>query len=301
MFKCHKKLSFWDQEKLLNKSVLVVGLGGLGSHASMQLACMGVLSIGLCDFDSVELSNLSRQYYLNNQIGCKKVDSLAYNILLKIPGVLIQKFYKFEDSIVNNFDVILDCTDNVKARIEIFDSCKYYSKFHIFGSSIGFEGQLMVDKCIYCAFPNLEMSNTTCNNAGVLSSVPSIIGTMQAIEAVKYLTDNENIDGLLHFDFLSGSFNTLKLPECKCVNTKKSFDIERKQSILTIDLRSYEEYSQSGDSNIIYCPYGSIGDVINIIKNRNINNKYRLKCNSGNLSESYKIRLIDLGYSNNIV
>jgi molybdopterin/thiamine biosynthesis adenylyltransferase len=297
MFKCHKNLSFWNQELLNNKSVLVIGLGGLGSHASMQLACMGIKNIGLCDFDSVELSNISRQYYFENQVNSRKVDALAYNISLKIAGVVIHKFYKFDDSLVTNFDVILDCTDNVKARIQIYDSCKYYSKFHIFGSSIGFEGQLLVNKCIYCAFPNLEMSNTTCNITGVLSSVPGIIGTMQAIEAVKYLTNNENIDKLLHFDFLSGSFNSLKLPECNCTSKPRT----NNENFITIDLRSYEEYSQTNDENSIFCSYGSIGDVVNIIKNRKSGNKYKLLCDSGNISELYKKRLIKLGYSKNII
>ena len=298
MFKCHDNLCFFDkdrQNRLNDKKALVVGLGGLGSHAAMQLVCSGIQNIGLCDFDIVELVNISRQVYTVNQIGQLKSDSLEFNILQKNSDINITKFNKFDPVFVSNYDVILDCTDNIQSRLEIYETCIKYNKFYIFGSSIGFEGQLLVNKCLKCTFPNFSKSNSSCIQNGVFSPVPSIIGTMQAIEAIKILTGLDTLDHLLHIDLLSNSFNKIKVPNCIC-NNDLIIDNKDKR-ILCIDLRDIDEYNEN--DNTICCPYGSVDDIIRIIKNYNNDNYlFRLICDKGNISADYVLQLNKFGYLN---
>ena len=299
MFKCHDNLCFFDrsrQNKLNNKKVLVVGLGGLGSHATMQLVCSGIQNVGICDFDQVELVNISRQVYTINQIGQLKSDSLEFNILQKNGDVHITKFNKFDPLYIIDYDVILDCTDNIQSRLEIYEACKTYNKFYIFGSSIGFEGQLLVNKCLKCTFPNFSKSNNSCIQNGVFSPIPSIIGTMQAIEAIKFLTGLDTLEQLLHIDILSNTFNKINIPICKCNNDFNTQN--RDKNILCIDLRDYDECN----NNAISCPYGTTDDIIRIIKNYNSDNYlFRLICDKGNMSADYVSKLNKLGYLNIII
>lgn len=296
MFKCHENLCFFDkdkQTKLNDKKVFVVGLGGLGSHAAMQLICSGITNIGLCDFDYVELVNISRQVYTNNQINQLKNVSLEFNLLQKNNNISISKFDKFNSEFIIDYDVVLDCTDNIQSRLEIYDACKIYNKFYIFGSSIGFEGQLLVNKCLKCTFPNFSKSNNSCIQNGVFSPVPSIIGTMQAIEAIKYLTGLDTLDHLLHIDFLSNSFNKINIPICKCPD-----DINKIKNIISIDLRDLDEC----DQNNISCPYGAIDDIIKIVNNyQSSSHTFRLICEKGNRSADLVSKLNNLGYLNIVI
>lgn len=297
MFSCQEKLCFLPKDSLVSKKVLVVGLGGLGSHAAVGLVCSGVAHVGLCDFDIVELRNISRQCYTISDIGKLKTKALSDNLIAKCQSVVIERFDKqFQSSMVNGFDIVLDCTDNVASRLFIYDSCREKGIPSIFGSAVGFEGQLLVNKCIRCTFPGFASSRNSCSEEGVFSPVPGLVGTLQAIEAVKYLSGNENINGLLHIDLLSGSFNQLTIKECNC-NTNDLLVADNK-NVITIDL-SEQNDEISGD--VVSCPGGDIVDVIKIIKNRTNGNTdlfFKLVCDHGNRSEAVKDQLLSLGYFN---
>lgn len=303
MFSCQENLCFLPKDSLVGKKVLVVGLGGLGSHAAVGLVCSGVGYVGLCDFDTVELRNISRQCYTIDDIGKLKTVAMADNLVAKNPNVIIELFNKpFESSMVIGFDIVLDCTDNVASRLLVYDSCRQLGIPSIFGSAVGFEGQLLVNKCLRCIFPGFANSRNSCSRDGVFSPVPGLVGTLQAVEAVKYLSGNETVDNLLHIDLLSGTFNNLVVPDCNCkVNNRRPVD---ENCVVTIDL---SEQSGEISGNVVGCPGGELTDVIQIIKNRTKgpyvaiseqNLFFRLVCEHGNRSEAIRDQLISLGYFN---
>ncbi|KAL4537867.1 hypothetical protein Ndes2437B_g08962 [Nannochloris sp. 'desiccata'] len=190
------------QAKLCNGSVLVIGAGGLGSPAAIYLAAAGVGRIGIVDKDTVELSNIHRQViHTEASVGTHKADSAATFIKSLNSSVKIEIFkngFTPENAVdlVSNFDVILDASDNAPTRYLISDACCVAHKPLVSGAAIGTDGQLTVychgedGPCYRCLFPTapLPQSCSRCVDAGVLGVVPGIIGTMQALEAIKILS-----------------------------------------------------------------------------------------------------------------
>jgi len=188
------------QLSLLNSSVLVVGAGGLGSPAILYLAAAGVGRIGVMDFDTVSLSNLQRQViHSSGSIGDSKVGSAAKRIHGLNPDVEvieIEEKLTNENSIgiIENFDLVLDGTDNFETRYLIGDTCEALGKPWVFGSIHRFDGQ--VSSFNYDNGPNYrdlfpeapppELA-PNCAEAGVLGVLPGIVGTIQATEAIKMI------------------------------------------------------------------------------------------------------------------
>jgi adenylyltransferase and sulfurtransferase len=218
-------------QKLLRESrILIVGAGGLGCPAAMYLAGAGIGTVGLVDRpgDLVERSNLHRQIaHSNARVGMDKVDSVATAILALNPLVAIRTHSHFGPDnaveLAREYDVVLDCTDNVASRYLINDACAAARTPLISGSAIGLEGQLTVygltreTPCYRCVFPVPPPPSCvgSCSSAGVLGPVPGTIGTLQALEALKILA---KIDGakplagrLLLFDAAEAVFRTVKL------------------------------------------------------------------------------------------
>ena len=215
------------QKKLQNASVLVIGAGGLGSPALMYLAAAGVGTIGVADADTVDLTNLQRQIaHTTADLGKPKVQSAAETIRALNPDVTVvtHETYVTADNIaelIAPYDFIIDGTDNFPAKYLINDACVMAGKPYSHAGILRFGGQLTTyvpgeGPCLRCMFavpPPPELT-PTCREAGVIGAMPGVVGSLQALEAIKYLTGaGELLVGkLLMVDTLSMEFHTVALP-----------------------------------------------------------------------------------------
>jgi len=220
------------QAKLLDSKVLFIGAGGLGAPAMLYLAAAGVGTIGVVDFDVVDLSNLQRQViHTNDRIGDKKVDSArrtiqALNPDIKVVGHEEMLVADNVERIIAGYDVIVDGTDTFETRYLLNDAAVVAGIPVVHASVFRFEGQLTVFKpfdgpCYRCLYPTPPPPELApgCSVAGVLGVVPGIMGLLQANEAIKLLLQiGDSLAGrLLLFDALDATFSELKLrrdPAC---------------------------------------------------------------------------------------
>ncbi|MEN8213074.1 MAG: HesA/MoeB/ThiF family protein [Pseudomonadota bacterium] len=221
------------QQRLRDARALIIGMGGLGSPAALYLASAGVGHLVVSDFDRVELSNLQRQViHRESTIGEPKADSArltlnAINSSIKVTAIDWQLTDDELSQQIELADVVLDCSDNFETRFAVNDACVAAGTPLVSGAAIRFEGQLLTiepgksgSACYRCLFPE-EGFAETCAVEGVLSPVVGVIGTLQALEAVKLISGaGTPLTGqLLLFDGLNGDFSRLKLPQdpaCVC-------------------------------------------------------------------------------------
>ena len=216
------------QKKLLNASVLIIGAGGLGAPAALYLAAAGVGTIGIVDADEVDLSNLQRQViHTTNDVGKAKVKSAAETMEAINPDVTVKTYRTFVDStnimdLIKDYDFIIDGTDNFPAKFLINDACVMAKKPFSHAGIIRFKGQLMTyvpgeGPCYRCVFKNPPPKDAvpTCKQAGVIGAMGGVIGSLQAMEAIKYIIGKgELLTGkLLTYDALKMEFHTIKLPK----------------------------------------------------------------------------------------
>jgi len=220
------------QRRLKGARVLLVGAGGLGSPAAVYLACAGVGTLGIVDFDEVDESNLQRQIlHTPARVGMRKVESAKRTLREMNPLVNVEAFDTRltsgnADEIVPRFDVVVDGADNFPTRYLINDACVKHGKPNVHGSVFRFEGQASVFKrgrspcyrCLYPEPPPPEMTQS-CADAGVLGVLPGVIGLLQAVEAIKLvLGQGDPLYGrLLVYDALAATFRELKVranPDC---------------------------------------------------------------------------------------
>ena len=216
------------QKKLLNASVLIIGAGGLGAPAALYLAAAGVGTIGIVDADEVDLSNLQRQViHTTNDVGKAKVKSAAETMEAINPDVTVKTYRIFVDStnimdLIKDYDFIIDGTDNFPAKFLINDACVMAGKPFSHAGIIRFKGQLMTyvpgeGPCYRCVFKNPPPKDAvpTCKQAGVIGAMGGVIGSLQAMEAIKYIIGKgELLTGkLLTYDALKMEFHTIKLPK----------------------------------------------------------------------------------------
>lgn len=214
------------QRKLKRASVLIIGAGGLGSPAAFYLAAAGVGTIGIADFDNVELVNLQRQIiHGTSDIGHSKVDSAAGKMRAVNPLIKIEKIPERLSSenalqLLKNYDVVVDGTDNFPTRYLLNDACVISGKPYVYGSIFRFDGQASVfatkeGPCYRCLYPEPPPPHVVpdCAEGGVLGILPGIIGSIQATEAIKLILNiGESLAGqLLLFDALRMEFNKLKI------------------------------------------------------------------------------------------
>ncbi len=225
------------QQKLLDATVLIVGIGGLGSPIAMYLAAAGVGHLILADFDDVDLTNLQRQIiHRTDNIGKPKVDS-AYETLQQLnPEITITRFKQQLNSenlndLVAQVDVVIDGCDNFATRFAVNKACVQHKRPLVSGAAIRFEGQISVfpnneadAPCYQCLYKDEGEEEQTCSENGVLAPVVGLIGSIQAIEALKVIINiGEPLTGkLMLVDTLSMDIRTLKLkkdPACPtCAN-----------------------------------------------------------------------------------
>ena len=221
------------QKRLKAARVLCIGAGGLGSPAALYLAAAGVGTLGLVDFDRVDLTNLQRQIlHGTKDIGRSKLESARDRLRDINPDIEIQLHEcrlssENAERIVAGYDVIVDGSDNFATRYLSNDVCVFAGKPNVYGSVFRFEGQTTVfaphlgGPCYRCLFPEPPPPESVpnCAQAGVLGVLPGIIGMLQAIEAIKLVVGigDPMIGRLLHFDALKVTFRELKLrPDPRC-------------------------------------------------------------------------------------
>ncbi len=221
------------QRKLKASSALIVGTGGLGSPVSLYLAAAGIGRIGLVDYDVVDSSNLQRQViHGTSTIGKLKVDSARAKLLDLNPAIQVDVYnepYTSENAlrIAQNYDIILDGTDNFPTRYLTNDVAVFLGKPNVYASIYRFDGQVSVfyakvGPCYRCLFPEPPPPGLvpSCAEGGVLGVLPGTIGTLQATEALKVLLGigDPLIGKLLLYNALDMSFDFVKLkknPKCR--------------------------------------------------------------------------------------
>lgn len=214
------------QKKLLGAKILCLGAGGLGSPALMYLAAAGIGTIGVMDFDTVDYSNLQRQVIHNSdRVGALKVESakafinklnhdvnvVAINDRLSSANVL---------DILKDYDIVLDGCDNFPTRYLVNDACVMLNKINVHGSIFRFDGQVTVFKpkegpCYRCLYPEPPPMGMvpSCQEAGVLGVLPGVVGTLQAVEAIKVILGKGQplIGKLLLYNALNAEFRKLNI------------------------------------------------------------------------------------------
>lgn len=220
------------QMRLKQSRALVIGMGGLGSPISLYLAAAGVGTIGIVDFDTVDLSNLQRQIlHSTDNVGKKKTQSARARLLEVNPeiDVIVHEERISVDNaltMIGNYDVVIDGTDNFQTRYLVNDACVLGKKPLVYGSIFRFEGQATVfsppqGPCYRCIYPDPPEAGAVpnCAEGGVLGVLAGVIGSIQAAEAIKLLLGKgQTLMGrLLLYDALEASFETLNLkrnPNC---------------------------------------------------------------------------------------
>ncbi len=211
------------QERLLDAHVLIVGAGGLGCPVAIYLAAAGVGTITIIDYDTVDLSNLQRQIaHSTHNIGENKALSLTESIHRINPDVYVNAITRELDSKllaepVQRADVLIECTDNFPSRTLLNRLAVRYKKPLISGSAIGFNGQVSVFNrtmdapCYNCLYSDIDDQQLSCSEAGVIAPITGMIGTIQAMEAVKVIAEvGEPLNGrLLIVDGLTMDVRTL--------------------------------------------------------------------------------------------
>ena len=208
------------QEELLKSKVLVVGAGGLGSAAIQYLACAGVGEIGIVDDDVVDESNLQRQPIHAGRLGMNKARA-AVEFVKALNEDVKAKSYEFKLDvtnvleIINEYDVVLDCTDNFPSRFLLNDACVLRNKPLIHSAVLRFRGELMTilpnkTACYRCVLPKAPPAGAvpSCQEAGVVGITTGFFGVLQAAEAVKLILGKGMlmVNGLFIADLLSNKF-----------------------------------------------------------------------------------------------
>jgi molybdopterin/thiamine biosynthesis adenylyltransferase/rhodanese-related sulfurtransferase/molybdopterin converting factor small subunit len=246
------------QRRLKGARVLIVGAGGLGSPAGLYLAAAGIGTIGIVEFDVVDLSNLQRQVlYGTRDVGRPKIEAARERLLDINPNIDVRTHAERLTrenalAILADYDVVIDGTDNFPTRYLVSDACVLLGKPYVYGSILRFEGQVSVftgrtGPCYRCLFrepppPGLVPS---CAEGGVLGVLPGIIGSLQALEAIKLITGRGDtlIGRLALFDALAFRWRELRLkrnPDCPVCGDAPT----------VTGLIDYDEFCGLGDSHM---------------------------------------------------
>ena len=272
-----KEIGFKGQLKFKNSSVLCIGAGGLGSSVLLYLAAAGIGRIGIVDNDEVEKSNLQRQIiHETNTIGNLKIDSARERINRFNPNIQVTTFHERVNSdnilhILNEFDIICDCSDNFGTRYLINDACVILDKPLVFGSVQGFEGQISVFNLnktspnLRDLLPELPSKNNvpSCEEYGVVGVSTGLIGVLQVNEIIKIiLKKGETLDGkIMIVNLLNMKIKKLNLKADKFNKTIKNLsqfeefykDIKCQENIEVkkINAKEFETIYKSKFNNIL--------------------------------------------------
>lgn len=221
------------QQKLKSTSVMIVGVGGLGSPVALYLAAAGIGRIGLVDDDVVDLSNLQRQIIHDTpHAGVAKVDSARERLLALNPTIQVDAFRErftadSAERIAAGYDILVDCADNFATRYLINDLSVLTKRPDVFGAVNRFDGQVSVfdsrsGPCLRCLFPEPppQIFAPVHEKSGLLGVLPGVIGSLQAAEVLKLAAGigKPLFGSMIAYDVLGATFQTLKVaknPNCK--------------------------------------------------------------------------------------
>lgn len=228
------QIGYEGQQKLVNSSALIIGAGGLGAPVALYLAAGGVGNLTICDYDTVDLTNLQRQIIHTTQsVGINKAVSAQQTIAAINPEVIVETICEKSseealEKLAAAADVVIDCSDNFKTRYALNRICVKLRKPLVSGAAIGFEGQVTVfdmrndaSPCYHCLFPDMGSDEgMRCAENGVFAPLVGMIGTTQAAEAMKLLLGlGESLQGrLLLLDVQAMEWRSIRLlrdPACK--------------------------------------------------------------------------------------
>ena len=213
------------QQRIAAGTVLLIGAGGIGCAAATYLASSGVGHLVIADFDTVDASNLGRQVlYTPDDVGKRKVEVAAKRLGALNPDIRISAITErlqgeaLEEAVASA-DVVLDGCDNFATRFQVNDACVAAGRRLISGAAIRLEGQMAVfgpdyetAPCYRCLYAEADESMDSCAGNGVLSPVPGVIGTMMAVEALKYFAGIESDTSSLHlYDAAATEFQSLRI------------------------------------------------------------------------------------------
>ncbi len=321
------------QQKLKDARILVIGAGGLGTPVLSYLNAMGVGTLGIIEEDVIELTNLQRQVlYTEADVGKSKLPTLVAHLKSQNSATHFVTFETFlsKDNaleIISKFDVVIDGSDNFSTRYLVNDACVILKKPFVSGAIQGFEGQLSVYNYLggptyRCLFPNMPSPNEipNCNVNGVLGVIPGIIGSLQALEAVKIVTQlGEVMAGkLLLFNGLMHSFQTVKfkenpeninITELKSSYGKDSCDaiptisseaflklMEANSKIQLIDVRTKEEFKNDKQA-VVRAVNIPLDELLEVPLDMDPDTPIYLVCQSGKRSR-IALKLLDKKYEN---
>ena len=328
------EIGLTGQEKLSNAKVLVVGAGGLGCPILQYLAGAGIGTLGIIDFDTVEESNLQRQVLFgtsslgqNKAIAAKKrLEDL--NSTIKIVAYPEKLTPQNTIELFENYDIIVDGSDNFATRYLINDASILTNKPMVFGAIHKFEGQVSVfnyenGPSYRCLFPKESKKNEVgnCSEIGVLGVLPGIIGTLQANEVLKIILGiGKVISGkLLYFNALTLETTTLKIKKSEqeilnVLNSKASFskqfanascdfkmqeisikDIQFSENIQFIDVRETDELPKISVIEVTSIPLSQLESSLDKI---NSSKQQIIFCQSGMRSKKAVLQLRSLGFQN---
>jgi len=316
------------QKKLTSAKVLVVGAGGLGSSALASLAGSGVGTIGICEHDQLEESNLPRQtIYSHQDVGRSKIDLAKQYANQLNPYIQVKTHHEKLTSsnvefIIKDYDVILDCADNFSTKFLLNDAAVIYKKVLVQSSVYQYEGQLAVMipgqsgglRSLWTDIPENGCVGS-CSEAGVLGAVPALFGHMQALEAIKYIVGMESIgNDVIILNFLNYSLRRIKLPKAFCSDilqidpekyeSDQPFSIDLTQftndqlnQFVFVDIRNDEECRIDPITNVraLPIPMSQLETTPSLIDKHK---RYILVCAKGARSQKLTQTLRALGMSN---
>lgn len=265
---CIPEVGLSGQQAINNSRVLIVGMGGLGCPAAQYLAAAGIGHLGIVDSDLVDETNLHRQILFSfSDIGKRKVEAAQAALKSLNPEMEIKCYFETINSnnaqeILENYDIILDCTDNFQTKYLLNDTCLKLEKILICASATGFEGYLTtIEKdgpCLRCLYPNaLNAEIGNCNLEGILGPFVGIVGAWQAAEALKKILNLSSENKVLFFDFHSSRTRSVTLQKnltCLCGQKEQTSDsgfylgidqLKNLKDFIVIDVRSTEEREET--------------------------------------------------------
>lgn len=322
------------QDKLTHAKVLVIGAGGLGCPVLQYLAAAGIGTLGIIDFDVVEKSNLQRQVLFGtSSLGKNKAEAAKQRLEDLNSDIIIIAYAEkltFQNALdlFNQYDIIVDGSDNFETRYLVNDACIITNKPLVFGAIYKFEGQVSVfnyqnGPSYRCLFPNPPQKDSVpnCSDIGVLGVLPGIIGSMQANEVLKIVLDIGNVLSrkLLCFNALTNHTSILKIKKSEetfntVIKNKVDFhkkplnlnceveinqvsikDIIDKENIQFIDVRETHETPKIKNFNVVEIPLGELKHHLNKIDSEK---QIAIFCQSGIRSKKAVSMLNNLNIQN---